>query len=174
MRRRPAPDPDLDPAAAQMIEHADFFGQPQRMVRRQHIDQRTETQAFGPLRDCCEKDARRRRQVERRRMVLAHMVGAKSGGIVELDQSQPVFVLLTEWIWPVVVLIEDSELHCTTRPSVSRHRRMRDLRPAGASVSELSDTTICDQVDTGTVAAVVGSQEQDGGRHFLWAADTAE
>jgi len=34
---------------------------------------------------------------------------------------------------------------------------VRDLRPAGASASDLSDTTIRDRVDTGTVAAVVGS-----------------
>jgi hypothetical protein len=48
-------------------------------------------------------------------------------------------------------LIEDSELHCTTRPSVSRFRRVRDLRPAGASASELSDTTIRDRDDTDTL-----------------------
>lgn len=89
-------------------------------------------------------------------MVLAHVVGAKSGAIIEFDQLQPVFVLLTERIWPAVILMEYAELHRTTRPSVSRRRRLQDLRPAGASASELSDTTIRDQVDTGTVAAVVG------------------
>jgi hypothetical protein len=41
------------------------------------------------------------------------MVGAKSCLIVELDQLQPIFILLGERIWPVVVLIEDSELHRT-------------------------------------------------------------
>ena len=42
MRRRAAADADLEPALAQMIEHADFFGEPQRMMRRQYIDQRAE------------------------------------------------------------------------------------------------------------------------------------
>ena len=125
MRRRAAADPDLDPALAQVIQHADFFGEPQRMVRRQHVDQRTEPQALGALRDRCEEDARRRRQVERRRMVLAHVVGAKSGAIIEFNQLQPVFVLFAERIWPVVVLIEYPELHCTTRPK-------RFPAPAGA------------------------------------------
>jgi len=47
-------------------------------------------------------------------MTLAHVVGAKSGSIVELDQLQTVFVLFAEWIRPAVALIEYAELHCTT------------------------------------------------------------
>ena len=47
-------------------------------------------------------------------MMLAHVVGAESSLIVELDQLQPVFILFAERIWPVIVLIEDSELHHTT------------------------------------------------------------
>ena len=49
MRRGAAADADLDAAAAQMIEHADFFGEPQWMMRRQHIDQRAETDAARAL-----------------------------------------------------------------------------------------------------------------------------
>ena len=40
MRRGAAADADLDPAVAQVIEHANFLGEPQRMMRREHIDQR--------------------------------------------------------------------------------------------------------------------------------------
>jgi hypothetical protein len=47
-------------------------------------------------------------------MMLAHVVGAESDAIVELDQLQPVFVLFPEQVWPVVVLIEYPELHGTT------------------------------------------------------------
>ena len=83
-------------------------------------------------------------------MMLAHVVGAESGAIVEFDQLQPVFVLFAERIWPVVVLIEYPELHCTTHPKRFPAPAVRDLRPAGASASELSDTTIRDQVDTGS------------------------
>ena len=41
-----------------MIEHADFLGEPQRMMRRQHIDQRAEADALRPLRDRGEEHAR--------------------------------------------------------------------------------------------------------------------
>ena len=36
-----APDPELEPAAAQMIEHADLFVEARRIVGRQQIDERT-------------------------------------------------------------------------------------------------------------------------------------
>jgi hypothetical protein len=134
MRRRAAADPDLDAAPAQMVQHADFLGQPQRVVSRQHVDQCAEPQALGTLRSGCEEDARRRRQIERRRMVLAHMVGAKAGAVVELDQLETFFVLFAERIWTVVVLIEDSELHFTT-PSTSFPAR-RDEFGGGQRVME--------------------------------------
>ena len=51
MRRGAAADADLDTAAAEMIQHADFFGEPQRMMRRQHIDQRAEPDAARALGD---------------------------------------------------------------------------------------------------------------------------
>jgi hypothetical protein len=47
-------------------------------------------------------------------MMLAHVIGAESSVIVELDQLQPVFILFGERIRPVVVLIEDPELHDIT------------------------------------------------------------
>ena len=34
-RRHPAAHTDFEPAAAQMIEHADFVDEPQRIVKRQ-------------------------------------------------------------------------------------------------------------------------------------------
>src|SRR2546423_1441217 len=111
MRRGAAADADLDAATAQMIQHADFFGEPQRMMRRQHIDQRAEPDTRGALRDRCEKHARRRRQIERRRMMLAHVPSAKTRSVVEFDQREPLLVLLGERIRPAVVLIEDAELH---------------------------------------------------------------
>jgi hypothetical protein len=47
-------------------------------------------------------------------MMLAHVIGAESDAIVELDQLQPIFILFGERIRPIVVLIEDPELHGTT------------------------------------------------------------
>src|SRR3569623_2406385 len=80
------------------------------MMRRQHIDQRTEAQALGALGDRGEEDARRRRAVERRGVMLAHVVGAKPARVVELDQPQPRLILLRERIGAVIVLVEDAEL----------------------------------------------------------------
>src|SRR5712691_9562968 len=80
-------------------------------MRRQHIDQRTEAKAPGALRHGGQKDARRRRQIERRRMMLAHVIGAESDAVIECDQPQAVFILPVQRIRPVVVLIEDAELH---------------------------------------------------------------
>src|SRR6185295_1232926 len=38
----PSAEPDLEPAAAKLIEHRNFFYEPQRIVERQRIDERTE------------------------------------------------------------------------------------------------------------------------------------
>jgi hypothetical protein len=91
-----------------------FFGEPQRVVGGQHVHQRAEAKTLGALRHRGKEDARRRREAERRRMMLAHVVGPKSRGIVEFDQSQAVFVLLAELIRSAVVLIEYTKLHHTT------------------------------------------------------------
>ncbi len=132
MRRGAAADADLEPAAAQMIEHADFFGEPQRMMGGQDVDQGAEADAPGALRHRGEKHAGRRRQVERRRMMLAHVIGAKSGLVVELDQLQAVFVLLAELVRPAVVLIENAELHCSPLHFLVVIARSQRVRPSAA------------------------------------------
>src|SRR5438552_3163505 len=48
-------------------------------------------------------------------MMLAHVIGAESRAVVERDQPQAVFILLVQRIGPVVVLIEDAELHRVER-----------------------------------------------------------
>ena len=48
-------------------------------------------------------------------MMLAHVISAKSGLVVELDQLQAVFILFGKRRRPTVVLIEYAELHRTTR-----------------------------------------------------------
>ena len=111
VRRGAAADADLDATAAEVIQHADFLGEPQRVVRRQHVDQRAETDAARALGDGGQEHARRRRQVERRRVMLAHVIRAKAGAVVEPDQLEPLLVLLREGIRAAVVLIEDAELH---------------------------------------------------------------
>src|ERR1019366_10090616 len=99
---------------AEWVEHADLFGQPQRMVGRQHVNQWPQAKTLRALRYRGKKYAGRRRQAQRRRMMFAHVAGPKSRQIVELDQFQAVFILFAERIRPVIVLIEYAELHHTT------------------------------------------------------------
>ena len=56
--RTAASDTELEAAVAQLIEHADLFDQTQRMIERQQIDERTETQPRGAARNRRKKDAR--------------------------------------------------------------------------------------------------------------------
>ena len=49
-RRHAAADAEFEPAVAHLIEHADFFDQPDRMIERQQIDQRPEPQRLRALR----------------------------------------------------------------------------------------------------------------------------
>ena len=94
VRRGAATDTDFDAAEAEMIQHADFFREPQRMMRREHIDQRAETDAARALGDGGQEHAGRRREIERRRVMLAHVPGTKAGAVVEFDQREPLLVLL--------------------------------------------------------------------------------
>ena len=56
-RRHAAADAEFEPPAAQLVEHADFLDQPQRMIERQQIDQRAEAQFFGALRQRGEENS---------------------------------------------------------------------------------------------------------------------
>ncbi len=51
MWRGAAADADLEASAAEVIEHADLFGEPERVMRGQHIDQRAQTNPPRALRD---------------------------------------------------------------------------------------------------------------------------
>ena len=66
-------------AAGHLVQHGDFLDQPQRIVKRQQIDQRTEPDAARPLRRCAEKQRRRRRHAERRGMVFGEVIAEKPG-----------------------------------------------------------------------------------------------
>ena len=58
--RDAAADADLEPAVAEMVEHADFLDHAQRRIERQQIDQRPEPHALGRARQRAEIDARNR------------------------------------------------------------------------------------------------------------------
>src|ERR1700742_3956310 len=75
------------------------------------IDQGTKAQTPCALGDCSEKNAGRWRHAQRRRMMLAHVIGTKPRLIVEFDQLEAILVLLAQRIDAEVVLIEYTELH---------------------------------------------------------------
>ncbi len=110
-RHRAAAEADLQPAAAHLIEHADFLDQPQRVVQRHRPDQRAEPKPAGALRDRRQEHARRRRHAERRRMMLGEMVGVEPGTVVGFRDLEAVFVELGERSAGPVEMIEDAEFH---------------------------------------------------------------
>jgi hypothetical protein len=109
--RDAAADAELEPAAAELVEHADLFEEAQRVMQRQRVDQRPEAQAPRALRHCGEKDAGSRRHAERRRMMLGQVIAADAEPVIGLDQRQPVLVKLAERLGPAVEMVEDADLH---------------------------------------------------------------
>jgi hypothetical protein len=58
-RRDAAADAEIDPATAEVVEHADLFQQPQRMIERQQIQERAKADALGLARGRGKKHRRR-------------------------------------------------------------------------------------------------------------------
>jgi hypothetical protein len=77
-------DAELQPPAAQVIEHADLVDQAQRVIQRQAVDERPEPQRPRPLRRGGEEDARRWRVAQRRAVVLGEVVGVEPRALVAL------------------------------------------------------------------------------------------
>ncbi len=117
-RDRAATEADLQPAAAELVDHADFLDQPQRMMQRHRPYQRTETQPLGALRDRRQEDARRGREAQRRRMMLGEMIGVESGAVVSLHHLEAVFVIIREGAAVAVEMVEDAEFHVS--PAIDR------------------------------------------------------
>ena len=87
--RHAAADADIEPAVAQMIEHADFLDQTQRRIERQQIDQRPEPHALGGARQRAEIDARHRHQIERRGVMLGDLQAIDAGLVGRFGILQP-------------------------------------------------------------------------------------
>jgi hypothetical protein len=77
-RRDAAPDSELEAAARERVEHRHFLDQSQRVVDRQQVDQRPESQPRGPLAQRGEQDSGRRREAERRAVVLGDVVAVEA------------------------------------------------------------------------------------------------
>src|SRR6476619_1794982 len=102
---------EIEPPIADLIQHADFLDQTQRMVERQRVDQRAEAEPSRTLRDRREIDARRRRHAERREMVLGDVVAVEAGALIGLDDFEASFVILVELHVAMVEVIKDADLH---------------------------------------------------------------
>src|SRR3984893_11484253 len=114
-RRDAASDPELEPPAAHLIEHADFLDQAQRMIERQEIDEGAEAQRLGALRHGREKEPGRGGAAERRRVVLGDVVAIDAAAVIGFDQLEPIGVERAKRPAPIVHVIEHAEFHAASR-----------------------------------------------------------
>jgi hypothetical protein len=122
-RHGAAPEADLEPAAAQVVEHADFLDQAQRMVQRHRPDEWAEAQPAGALGDGGQEHAGRGRHAERRRMVLGEVVGVEPRALVGLRNLEAILVKVRQRTAIAVEMVEDAEFHCL---SACRAPRLAD------------------------------------------------
>ena len=71
-----------------MIEHADFLDQPQRRIKRQQINQRTQAHPFDGARNGAEIDARHWHHVQRRGVVLGNVQAVNPGGVSGFGETE--------------------------------------------------------------------------------------
>ena len=76
---------------AQMVQHADFVEQAQRVVEGQEIDQRSQTQAPRPLRHRGQEHGRGWGQAEGRDVVLSKVIGVKACLVGVFQHLQALF-----------------------------------------------------------------------------------
>src|SRR2546426_1529489 len=79
--RNAATHAKLEPAARELVEHADFVVEAVRVMPGQAEDERTQAQAFRALDHRREQHARRGVDRERRALVLGEHVGVKAGAV---------------------------------------------------------------------------------------------
>src|SRR5262249_31433413 len=109
-RRGAAAKPDLQPAAADLVEHADFLDQPQRVIERERVDQRPEPQAPGALRHGCQINARGGRHAERGEVMLGDVIGVKPGALEGFDHAKARLVELIERNIATIEMIEHADV----------------------------------------------------------------
>ena len=109
--RDAAADADLEPAVAEMVEHADFLDHAQRRIERQQIDQRPEPHAFGRARERAEIDAGNRHHVEGRGVVLGDVQAVDAGGVGRLGELEALVEQQRERALAVLDMVEKSNLH---------------------------------------------------------------
>jgi hypothetical protein len=122
LARAAASDAEHQAAAAQMIEHAEFLIQPERVMERQDVDERSDPQPRGSRERGREKNAWARRHAERGGMVLGQMIAGEAFAFDQLDQPEPALEHPIELMPVGIQMIENAELQhlVTPRPAHSR------------------------------------------------------
>src|SRR5262245_21695265 len=106
---------DLQPPAANLVKHTDFFDQPNRMVKRQRIDQRAETKSLCALRHGSQEYAGRRCHAERRRVMLGNMIGIEAYLIISLDKLEACLVIILQRQIAPVQMVKYAKFHRVIR-----------------------------------------------------------
>src|SRR6267378_149283 len=140
--RNAATHAELEPAARELVEHADFVVEAVRVVPGQAEGERAEAQAFRALDHRREQHARRRVDRERRALVLGDEVGMEAGLVRRGGELQLVLVDLAGRQVRGLDPVEDSALqagHRHTCRAVSTTRS--SLRFWSSSLTRLPTTS---------------------------------
>jgi hypothetical protein len=113
----------------------DFFIDPQRVIERQHVDQRSQPEALRALDRRSNENARARRHAERRRVVLRQVIREISFSLHQYDEAEPVFIERGERPAVAVQMVENSEFE-QMKPPIwaslpSAHRAALLVGPMG-------------------------------------------
>ena len=96
-----------------MVEHTDFTDQPQRMIQRQQIHQRPQTDALGVLDGRRQEDTRRRRHAQRCGMVFGQVIAVKTGFVSHLEESHAPLIQLAQRVRPALQVIKYAKRNIT-------------------------------------------------------------
>src|SRR5262249_15085631 len=99
------------------------------MIQGQKVDEWTKAQRLRVLRHSREKDARRWRHAERRRVMLRQMIRVETRSVVLFDDLQALFVQIGHGTSAAIEMIEDSELQFFHLRTWAAKRRLARTTP---------------------------------------------
>ena len=147
-------------ANSSIVEHADLFDQAERMMQRQHIDARAESEVPRALRHAGQEHVLGRGEaVDRRRVVLRQVIGMEPGRVESLDLEQ---ALVVDPIEPHtrhrLDVVEDPESQTQVAFSSPTRARYESPAPARRRTTVTRPTTaVVTTIRSVDTAATVGS-----------------
>src|SRR5205823_531373 len=111
LAERAAAQAKVDSAAAKLVQHADFFEQPDWAVERQDVAQWPESQPTRALGNGGQKQVRRRHRGQLGRMVLSQVVAVQTRSIGQLEHTQALLIRLGLAPARFVEPVEESKLY---------------------------------------------------------------